>query len=396
MKRLISVLLAVCVILSLLTGCKRPFAEPAPDETTSTVLIVQRTANSLPPMANNDEVRAAVRQSFLSGGQVVIIAADGAPYFVSSYDLDLSGISDSKKIKYANEATDVVAADACSVMPMTGEIDVIEALMLAARNIDPNADANKVFYLGSALSTDGVLSFSNAAHLNSDAEHVVNSLKEIHAIPQFPENTEVILAGVGDVCKPQDTLSYTARDSLLDIWKQVCIAGGADVRVITASPAPAEEHPEFPEVSLVPIAEDYVPDIPRGRLDSEQVSFEPGSCKLSNPDKVRDLLTPLANQMIHNRQTVLLGGSTASFGTSESCVDFGEDRARAIAKVLNDLGVPSEQIIIRGLGFEHPLHIPDLNPDGSLNEKYAQLNRCVFVYPIDSVEATLLLESCPA
>jgi outer membrane protein OmpA-like peptidoglycan-associated protein len=54
-------------------------------------------------------------------------------------------------------------------------------------------------------------------------------------------------------------------------------------------------------------------------------------------------------------------------------------RADAVKALLVDMGVPAERIDTRGVGTNHPDHVPDLTEDGVLLPGPAAQNRAVFV-----------------
>ena len=407
MKKLISLVLMLIITLSL-AACTNPKgnADTETDSQTtknapqSLVIAAQYTSNTAEPMLNSSYVSNLIYEAALcDGSSAVLIEADGSPYTVDAFTFSVKeNVSKSKKQAMARQAVNKVIQIANTSYPKTAEVNTLKALNESARNIDRNAEVKTVIYLGSALQTCGELPFSRQNLLEADPDAVIEQLKEMKAIPEFPEGTTVIFAGVGDVALPQKELSYENVSALKEIWKRVCEEGGANVKFITATPTSNFDPSAYPEVSIVKVKEKYVKgkklsldDEKAFEFDAETIPFEPDSYKLADPDGTKELLLPLVNQLKESGHKILVCGTTATVGKNEDCILFSEKRSNSLAELMIGMGLDKDQIKIMGLGYDNKYHVPDLSSDGSLNEKEAQKNRLVIIMSQDSEEAISLL-----
>ncbi len=83
----------------------------------------------------------------------------------------------------------------------------------------------------------------------------------------------------------------------------------------------------------------------------------------------------------------ILAGSTATFGSAADCEELSYKRAQTIRELMIDMGAPLDRITCVGLGYNHPFHEQDINPDGTLNEAIAPRNRAVIILEANSPEA---------
>lgn len=77
-------------------------------------------------------------------------------------------------------------------------------------------------------------------------------------------------------------------------------------------------------------------------------------------------LKELAEWIIRDRRKMRLVGTTSSGGSIAMQEALSLARARAVAKVLVSLGVPSESITAFGVGKDFPSYVQDVYGNGSL------------------------------
>lgn len=406
MKKFITVILAFVMLFILFTGCGNATetdgntSSSASDSKTDTsikdksslVLVVQNTRNSADPMLTYNSVVNAIYEATCSyDSKISIMEADGDPYMVDTVSTSLPTNIGKAKIKsIANDIAIQVAQIASQgAIPVTEGIDTLRALSMAARNLDADASEKVIIYLGSALPTTGTLDFTQKDYFNYDIDTVIESLKKLDAIPEFPEGTKIVFAGLGMVSKPQSNLEDSHLKTLTNLWKAICEAGGAEVDFITDTPTNTADKSEFPKVTTVDImhvvAGGEEPELDDGGiiLTEEIVSFKPDSYILSDKEATKALLKTMAQQIIDSGETVVIAGSTATVGENESCVAFSKKRAESIAEVFTELGVPSGQLKTVGLGYAHEWHTADTDKYGYLTDD-AQQNRVVRIAPESS------------
>ncbi len=391
MKKFFAMLIVVLTVIACFTGCTSDIencsANVSESEgSRSLAIVVQRTANSAEPMLTSPEIINSFYDTALrSGSTVTIIEADGEPFAIDTVTASIpEKVSQSKKESVAKQIASQLVQIAQTAAPVSPEVDTLKALVLAARNLNAAAADKRIIYLGSALSTTGALPFNESNLLGSDVNVVVEDLKAISAIPDFPDGTTVVFAGLGDTAAPQTPLSYSNISALKAIWTAICEAGGASVEFITATPTDTVDKSSYPNVSTVSVLQEKVkgstPSLAAGgiRFDSETIAFEPESYVLSDPEATTELLKPIAEQLINSGETVVVAGTTATVGSNLSCVEFSKKRAQSVADCLTALGVPSAQINTYGLGYENEWHVKDTDSSGNLTTD-AQKNRTVII-----------------
>ncbi len=94
-------------------------------------------------------------------------------------------------------------------------------------------------------------------------------------------------------------------------------------------------------------------------------------------------LTPVAEIILaHPEHPILLAGTTATLGAQESCVNLSNHRAAAVKELLvSEFGVPAEQLLTIGLGYEADPFVRgrDRDANGYFVETEAAKNRRVVV-----------------
>ena len=389
MKKITITIITVLFLMSLLTSCGKSDKGSIESCPHSLAVVVQYTANTAEPMLSSSEVVNTIYDAALcDGSSITIIEADGAPYTVDSLDITVkSNLSDAKKSSIAKQVTGKTIQIAETAFPKTAQVDTLKALTYASRNIDSDASVKTILYLGSAIQTTGELSFADQNLFDADVDFIIDQLKEIKAIPSFPEGTRVIFAGVGDVIDPQPELTYENIDTLKQIWRRICEEGGAEVEFISATPITETDTSLYPEVSTVAVTKKYVVGAeitPEDvfTFDSESISFKPDSHELTDRESVKELLQPIVDHYKGTDNKLLVSGTTATVGSNDDCVIFSKMRSDTIAQLLFEMGLDNSQVETVGLGYENKYHVPDLNADGTLNESEAAKNRMVIIMPM--------------
>lgn len=389
MKKNISILVVVLLVLNSFSACT---GGEKNIKKSSLVLCIQNTANSAQPMLNDADVIRTIHDTVRNNGEVTVLEIDGKSYTVDTITSNIkSSVSDAKRDATANQITKQILSICGKAVPKTAEIDVIQGLNMAARNLDASADEKTILYLGSALSTSGYLQFANQNLFETDIEDILQQLKEKCAIPSFPSGTKVVFGGLGDVVEPQQALSCKNIDMLRELMKTICEEGGAQIEYISSTPVTERNTADYPLVSTVTVYQDYV----KGSvvdlssvvsIDSTQISFKPNSYELENQQSAADFLRPFAEAINKTSDHIYICGTTATVGTESASIAFSEKRANTIYELLVELGVSPDKITAIGLGYNNNFHIPDIL-NGKLDETSAQKNRRVLIIPSSSLDA---------
>ncbi len=263
------------------------------------------------------------------------------------------------------------------------EVDVLSALEQAG-GAAGRPKAGTVVLVDSGLTTSGALDFSQPGVLDAPADDMIPFLRNTGALPDLHGLT-VVLMGIGDVARPQETLG-TRKTHLVELWTKIAEASGA--ACVTSVEAPRRGDPvggPLKPVKLVAIPRPpaYQPGGITVLPDAGEVGFEPGTAVFRDPEAARKVLQPIADQLKADRSVQLrLTGTTARWGPKNKQIDLARQRAETVKQELIGLGADPSQIAEpRGLGSYFAQYVPDNGPDGVLLPGPAQANRTVRIEP---------------
>jgi len=402
MKKMMMFVLSLTMLFTL-CGCPNKNEEILSDNDTVSIAIVNGYRENCPlPPYNSLTVSDAIMESAVSYGKVTIIVADGMPYAVADFAIEAPerNLSSTKRRDIAIAQTQQIIQTISNAKAQTEEADVLAAINLAARSLSDDVGDKVILVLDSGLATAGYIDFTNNLLRIEDTQTVVTYLRDTKALPDL-SGMNVLWVGLGDTCGNQQPLTPSNRETLETIWNDVLLAAGAESVFFSndlPGAAPSDDD-GLPAVSPVMIygdptfviseesatKEDNIqpfdkPIVVDEGIGEGKVLFLPDSAVLADPAAAMDALKPIAEVLIGFPEVrIVLAGTTASAGTREACERLSYERAGTVRQLLLDLGVGSEQIVgIYGLGYENAFHIPDKNPDGSLNEN-APANRSVII-----------------
>ena len=377
---------AICAACAMTTSCNADtFTEPitklvngSSAETPSKLIIISGNhANAYQPdwQLLEDKITEACRKN----SEIQLIIDDGKP-FVNSVNLEKINTSLSEKNfseKAKKNAVEVLAA-CMTTAAQTEEVDVFSALSLAERCVDPDAE-NDIVIIDSMLSTKGAINFIETPVFALDIESSVKSFE--NTLPNL-RNTTISIYGLGEVAGEQQALSSDDYDTLTKFYSSLFEKIGCDFR-IDRTPYSTRTEPDssLPNVSECLVRENTskmntLSDGTVYELPTEALLFQPDTANFTDKEKSKEKLSDFAEKAA-DTDNITLVGMTASFGDAESSRTLSLQHAEAVKALLQELGVQANITCI-GKGFDpSPLHTPDLNADGSLNETAAQKNRTV-------------------
>lgn len=228
--------------------------------------------------------------------------------------------------------------------------------------------------ISSGLQTTGPLAVDRLDWDHVGADSVTDQARSLGLIPDL-RGKRVVFAGLGEVARPQDTLSAPLRARLIDMWLKLCRAGGGDC-VSDSDPAVGGPPLSTTPVPTVPVPQPpAIPVEPRAVNLPSDILFGPDSATLLAG--AEPLLAQLA-AAISPTARVSLVGHTASVGPAESARALSKRRAEAVRDGLVRLGVPAAAITVDGVGYDQPL-VADRDAAGALIPAAAQQNRTVTV-----------------
>lgn len=390
MKRLFSVILIACLLIGL-CGCESKTPQHL-------ALVLLHHSNA--PVPDSSHAEDAITQVCASGGSVHIIEGDGDPYLFSSFQVapPETGVSANTRNKDIQKKLNQLLNAANSCVPLAEQADPLGALDLAGQALAAAEEGEKsIIMIGSGLSCCWPMDMSSQSVCVAelDPQIIVQNLEEAGAIPKYLSGLNIVWYGIGDTCPPQEELGPKDVENLKAIWTAVIRAAGGEVTFPTDLSADIPPVEGLPAVNTVAVQPRETGDmaLPEDPVILEgSVAFAGDSHVLTNLDQVDTLLAPLVEVLKQNPDSCLaLFGGTAQAGTAEGCRDFGLKRAEAVRDHLISLGVDPGQLIAVGIGWDHPLHIPDLLSDGTLNENVAPQNRVVYMVDAESDTARSLM-----
>ena len=165
---------------------------------------------------------------------------------------------------------------------------------------------------------------------------------------------------------------YLAPDTTYYLWIES--KSKAEYFLTIGAPEPKE--------SENTIQEEEAPFVVAYELNETQVRFVKNEAIFINEEEAREAAAPVAEILLADPGlTVLLAGTTAEYGSQESCVKLSQRRADAVKNLLTEaFGVPETQLVTAGLGYEDdPFERGRDWSGGSFVETEAAKNRRVVI-----------------
>jgi hypothetical protein len=317
---------------------------------------------------------AVAQQSYLS-----VVVADGAPYTLGRpgpLTADAADESDRGEQRAANRrrVDDAVAA----ARARTPETDLLAALTVAGNSIADRSGLRTLVVVDSGLSTAGAIDFGRPGMLDADPREVADTLADFGQLPSL-DGVSVVFQGLGDTAAPQQPLDAARRTQLVELWTAVVERAGADVVDVEVSPLEGTPEAGLPAVRSVAVDPGFACAPTRLTLSGGALGFRPGEAVLLDPSRVAEVLRPYAEQMIDGAVIGEVFGRYADVGDPEARRALSELRAQQVANVFIALGVPVDQLRVKGWGSDFPEYVPDRDSTGHLDPAAAALNRTVIV-----------------
>ncbi len=399
MKRTISFILIIVLCIISLAGCTG--TQDSADSLA--VSLILGSHKNFPALSANDNVLAeTIYDACFNYGSVSVIVADGAPNVRGSYKIvkpDKS-ITDGKRRSLAKQNTAAIVAECASAKAITPEVDLLAAVKTGANDLHSAKESRKLMCIyDNGICTAGLLNLLKGDVLKSDHGAVIDQLKALHALPDL-SGVKVLWIGLGctagEQCKVPDSYQY----ALKTLWKAIIEASGGSIEFDT-TPVQGQEGGGLPHVSAVPFIEDSLNieftspealDNPVA-FDEKTIKFIGDRADFVDKAAAMEVLKPIASILMSHPETeIIIAGTTASTGDAGDCIDLSLRRANACRDILVEFGVSEHQIRCIGLGrAENFLRVNDINPDGTLNDKLASLNRAIYIFSTDSDAADRIL-----
>ncbi|MGH3877365.1 MAG: OmpA family protein [Actinophytocola sp.] len=313
--------------------------------------------------------------------EVTLVRADGDPSvayaetFVSSARNDPAEDEDFEPF-----LADLRTAFAEATKATKGEADPLAALTLAARAVPSGGN---VVLVDSGLQTVPPLRFQDesANLLDADPAEVADHLREQDLLPDLT-GRKVVLVGLGNTAPPQPTLNTRQFRKVAAIWRAIADAGGAACVEVLDDPGTKTAVSDTPPVAVVRLPEPPPPPKPCGETvlgERNDVGFVRDEAAFLDEGAARATIQRVADVMRDGRQSGELVGTTANVGDLDGQVRLSKQRAEAVRRVLEDMGIDGARLRTVGLGSKFDGYVRDHAADGTLLPGPAAQNRKVTV-----------------
>lgn len=399
MKKIFMLLTVIVAICFAFTGCEND-RNASNKQPMDVKLLVEKHANSdvdaIQTVFDLEEYKTRM-SSFLSGGAHISgCEVDGRPFLFLDAEIEAvdDRLTDAKKAQIAEDSITSIATEVAKVEPLTSEVDVLEAFMTVAVNVETDS---QIVYIGSGISTTGFITMTEKFR-ESDFQKIIAELKAQEAIPSL-EGINVLWYGCGQLTGgDQMPLDLGAKKHLRDFWRALLEEAGANVEMIDANFASGNEtdYEGWPEVTPVNFGEDksvtWGGELPGegdvAMIYEDRISFEPDTAQFLNERKASETIKNIYQAMLSSPEyNLAIVGTTAGDSLTKHSLDLSQKRAIAIANKLQEMGITKGRITTIGLGNQDPWHIEGL---GTGSE--AAPNRKVVLLDADSSLVKKLLK----
>lgn len=361
-------------IMMLLAGCQNT---PAPPVTVVVTASAAEPAPSSAPIVAMLKARALHAQG-PAGGAVDIVVAD-RPDIAT---VDLTPMRNQEVEVVSERADKLVDAHAdelaAALAGLAAGSDELNLLTVYDRGLRHTPGGGTVVVLSSGIQTVDPLDLRTLGWA-FDPQAVVADLQRRHAIPDA-RGRHVQMYGIGIALNTQPPLPQPQRELLQQLWRQICIAGGAASCEVADTDVPLSIPTSTRPVSVVAVPP----------LSTTESACRTGA--LSVPDAVlfdadSPVLRPAADAVLARIAAQLascpqgvritITGHAADVNPDQiDGQDISDQRAQACRDRLVALGVPAEAFTaVHGVADTEP-RVADI-VDGVFTESLAALNRRV-------------------
>lgn len=404
MKKILNLCLIAVMCMLIFAGCgnKQNNSDPAtmesdPGRADNVIIMAGNHANAVKP--DYSTLSDILEEVALNSGNISVIVTDGKPFI--SCDISIPeqkrGLSDNKKKTIASSQADQIieflGSEQC--LAKTEGLAILQSFELVSRiskTDDYMSGITELYIYDSGLSTVQ-LDLSDVDLNRNEAEDIVLEMKEADMIPDLSSIEKVCWYGICDVSGDQEKLSNMQVEKVKAIWKELLEEAGTEVDY-RSDISTGQFGEELPYIKPVPSCTTALEWNDSGEteegfpetlvFDEEIIGFEPGTACLLDVEQAKNALEKTAEYLIEHKEfRVLMVGSTACWGTRESCIALSEERCAVVRELLVQLGANDAQIITKGMGFDSPFYKDDKGAEGYLDESIAPSNRVTVLMDAD-------------
>ncbi len=375
-RKLVAFAVAILSVLVTLTACGIT-TPPGPAPKANIAFVLGARANQVNAAASDPGLDAWVNTAVKDRATVTVVNAGGEPSVIGTLHLANDAENSFLQQRQANTNSASLRHLIGSARVSVPEANTLSAIDVGARAVRDGRGLRVIVVVDSGVTTvglrvqDGLLANAANAAAATSWLAATQSLPDLHGVL-------VVWLGLGQTCPPQPALPIAARNRLQSLWGDAITKSGGTVRFVGTPITPAAPQPGLPSVTVVNFTDPGPGPLPT--LTDAQVGFVKGQTTLRDPAAAAVVFSRLAQLILAGGyRDVWLTGTASSEGQSAANVLLAAARARLVADRLQGAGVPGRVLHTRGLGSSFPGYVPDRNPDGSVNESRAVLNRLVIV-----------------
>lgn len=417
MKSLLSAIVAALLTLSFAAcGKNNPLMTESTNSSTECNNITIIYSNRLNcPLPQISLLKENLSDICSSGGQVVLINNDSKPEVttIEVPAIESMNYTTNKKKSMVSENVNAIEQAILATKADDADADLIECLRIAAET-----DSDQIYIFDNGLLTAGSTPmdfYIDFLKIDESVERLNNAKK----IPDFSGKT-IHFYGVSQTTSDGDQQPLTPLEAsiLTDFWQAYFNESGGQFDISTGLTSEIDKpEGDYPSVRVVPILtdddglvqEEAPPETVESesepvqetktltlkRFDTNKISFEPDSYKISNKDKAIISLSSVIDYLNNTDDSIVIGGATATVldSTAESCRKFGAARAESVKELLlESCNIDESRIIVVGLGYTSDFQINDIKDGKVIDEGRAQSNRVVYIAAVDSPDGEKLLQ----
>ena len=323
-------------------------------------------SNSAANLSAISDVKKELNKTVAAEAFLAIVLADGNPQSAST-TITLQSTNETRRRNEIRDDVDsILETDFVAQSP---EVDIFKAISKADNALAQAPDnglENLVMIIDSGISTTGAINFTDSITHNAllNPSSLVNALQEDGELVRLSHIDKVVWYGLGLTCGDQEDPKPGTQEAMKGLYRTVFEAAGVDLPENNEEVFKAcDEVP--PEIELPSVT---VVDMPRVSLDengkptlkgdklefdegNSSLVFEFGTSEFSDSAKAEEELRDCINQLIDfPGQHVVVRGYTDATGLPDANQILSEQRAAAVAALLESAGVNSSQITVEGKG----------------------------------------------
>lgn len=315
------------------------------------------------------EVRQLVTDAMTGCGEITVVRVDGRPSVAGTTVFSTGAKTEQNFELDQADFLDRVGELLRAATAQVREVNVLGALSVSAGAAGPGGT---VVLIDSGVQTTDPIDLRKDNLPAKRPKAIAGALRRDGLLPDLSERS-VILSSLGYTAAPQPALDDRSRAFIVDLWREIAVAAGADDPVVLAEPNTDDAITTNPTVGVV--------DFPTGVVkltcnavsvlpDNDKVGFVPNQAKFRDAGAARAVLKRFAEFLTTTPDaTVEIQGFVAHYGTG----DLSQRRADRVKRELVALGARNP-ITATGMGWG-PFPDPKAPPD----PRYDQLNRRVTI-----------------